>query len=238
MNKYYTFQETASLFTHLVSRNCLHRDITFVDFKLKNYRIMNSYSQQIRNIHSEKDRSATHLTASCSITRDRHFKELESVVKKITKKNIVSSRPNTSHSYTHLLVENIEKMLSSHKENSIIEQENSQAKSIRREKQHIFTEEMLNNTPEDSHLDCYGLQQFRSKQNSGKMQWASMINPNDSRFETLNKYTQNMRHQTEYDTENIFSGEAHKAKGKSSNKKSVSRSKRVHKFVRERVVLK
>lgn len=87
------------------------KNITFMDFKLKNFIIMNNYAYQLKRINFCKD--SNDLTASRSSTKEgRHFKELEIEVKKITKKNAGSSRRkgnnnNGSASFTNLLIRNI-----------------------------------------------------------------------------------------------------------------------------------
>ena len=76
MKKYYTFKDITFVFTDLVKKKSLVEDITFVDFKLKNYKIMNNYCKLMKNIHLVKDKSSTKLTASCSLVKEvKHFKE-------------------------------------------------------------------------------------------------------------------------------------------------------------------
>jgi hypothetical protein len=54
MRKYYHFSDTKAIFTNLIKKNSLVSEMTFVDFKLKNYRIMNKYVSQLRNINIRK----------------------------------------------------------------------------------------------------------------------------------------------------------------------------------------
>jgi hypothetical protein len=76
MKRYHSFEDIRATFTGVIKRNSLVGGITFMDFKLKNFIIMNNYAHQLRRIHS-KDKSDTKLTASKSTTRTgRHFKEM------------------------------------------------------------------------------------------------------------------------------------------------------------------
>lgn len=112
MKRYHTFEDIRASFTLLIKRSSLTGGITFMDFKLKNFIIMNNYANQLRRIHS-KDKSDTKLTASRSTTHvARCFKEMEMEVKRITKKptNGKKHSNNGSGSFVNLLSKNIERI--------------------------------------------------------------------------------------------------------------------------------
>jgi hypothetical protein len=98
----------------LISKNSLVGGITFMDFKLKNFIIMNNYAHQLRRINC-KGKQDSRLTASRSSTKEaKHFKEMEMEVKRMTKRNAGTSRkqpgPNSSASFANLLSKNIERI--------------------------------------------------------------------------------------------------------------------------------
>lgn len=115
MNGYVNFEEIRASFTPLIKRNSLKEGITFMDFKLKNFIIMNNYAHQLRRI-TVKDKSDTKLTASRSTTKlPRCFKQMEIEVKRITKRHHNANNrkihpQNGSASYVNLLSKNIERM--------------------------------------------------------------------------------------------------------------------------------
>ena len=77
MKKYYDFSHIKHVFTELIRKNALANDITFMDFKLKNYKIMNNYVHQYKRITTCKDDKDQNLTASASSTKEgKHFKEM------------------------------------------------------------------------------------------------------------------------------------------------------------------
>lgn len=60
----------------------------------------------MKNIQDDKSKSRQ--TASCSLDKDRCFKEKQIEVKKITKKNNINNqKQNGSHQFTNILVKNI-----------------------------------------------------------------------------------------------------------------------------------
>ena len=92
-----------------------------MDFKLKNFIIMNNYAHQLRQIQS-KDKSDTKLTASRSITCvAKCFKEMEMEVKRITKKpnNVRKQNNNGSGSFVNLLSKNIERIRKNNRESHL-----------------------------------------------------------------------------------------------------------------------
>ena len=115
MKGYVTFDEIRATFTPLIKRNSLKEGITFMDFKLKNFIIMNNYAHQLRRI-TAKDKSDTKLTASRSTTKlPRCFKQMEIEVKRITKRhpNANSRKQHPHHgsaSYLNMLSKNIVRM--------------------------------------------------------------------------------------------------------------------------------
>jgi len=110
MRQYYPFSDTTRLFTDLITKNSLVSDITFMDFKLKNFRIMNTYSSQLKQYRDSKCKSDTKVTASSSMKKGKHFKEMEYGIKRITKKRLKSigkNPTNTSSSFINMLAKNI-----------------------------------------------------------------------------------------------------------------------------------
>ena len=200
------------MFTDLIKRNALVADITFMDFKLKNFVIMNNYTYQLRRMKFGKERGDENLTGSRSSTKEgKHFKELEMEVKKITKRQ--GSRKgnhNASASFTNLLIRNIEKMLKSIKEPCVTIPTQMDFKPILTAKnllEHDITHhERLHTSPEPQGFDSYGLEQFKEKtlQKLEQISQMSCISKAIARSKLNTEKSQDtLRYQTEYDTERI-----------------------------------
>lgn len=137
-----------------------------MDFKLKNFVIMNNYTYQLRRMKLGKEREELWAGSGSSTKEGKHFKELEMEVKKITKRQ--GSRKgnhNASASFTNLLVRNIEKMLKSIKEpcgNIINKMDFKPILTAKNLQEHDFTHnERLHTSPDPQGFDPYGLEQFK-----------------------------------------------------------------------------
>jgi len=141
-----------------------------MDFKLKNYKVMNNYAHQLKQFNSCKSKNDTNLTASHSSTKEgKYFKEMEHGIKKITKRRPNDSRKrnnNASASFINMLAKNIEKMIKNIKDSSIIFTKED-FKPILNSKQlnlpdisNIY-QERLHTSPESMPFDSYGLDEFK-----------------------------------------------------------------------------
>lgn len=71
LRKYYRLQDVRLIFTTLINRSALVDNITFLDFKLRHFKIMNNYHYQQKVIRNPKNKEENNLTASHSLIADK-----------------------------------------------------------------------------------------------------------------------------------------------------------------------
>jgi hypothetical protein len=69
MRKYYHFEQIKNIFTELIKKNSLNIGLTPVDFKINNYKILNSYASHLRRLKCSLGKVESVLTSSGSSTK-------------------------------------------------------------------------------------------------------------------------------------------------------------------------